>query len=242
MRRFRFFTERNNIRVESSVKLVDFEAAHILNSLRLRKDDEIYLFNGEKEFKAYLTMVSKDAVMAKVTEIYRVDEPNPVKIHLYQALTKQKSFELVLDMATELGVSEITPLETDFTVVNIEDKYTKRKDRWEKIILSATKQSERISIPKINNAMKLDDALETFTGTPLLCTTTPNEKIENFSLDSENSDEVAIFIGPEGGFSPRENALFDSKKLKQYSINNNILRSETATIVALAKLQHILGE
>ena len=246
MRKFRVHTERTNLRVGSSIKLEDFEADHLRKSLRVKKGDEVVIFNGEKEFEAHLTLVSKDAVMAEIDSISKTAIESEVKIHLFQALNKSKSFEFVLEKATELGVNQITPLETEYTVVKASDTGEKKMDRWNKIILSACKQSERIDIPSLSETISIqniENILSQFDLVLFLSTEKESraQKIVNTINSDSQFSSIAVIIGPEGGFSPLEVELLTSiNNVKAVSISNNILRSETAAIVALGYLKIIL--
>ncbi|GAB4287134.1 MAG: 16S rRNA (uracil(1498)-N(3))-methyltransferase [Candidatus Dojkabacteria bacterium] len=240
MRKLRFFTERKNIRTKSSVLLQEFEAEHIRSTLRLSKGDEIYLFNGEKEFRAKLKLVSKGAVMAQVIEEIKVHE-DKIDLHLFQGLSKAKSFEFILEKATELGVTKIIPLETEYSVIKIdEDKTPKKVERWGKIMRSAAKQSERVSIPEITEPVKFYSSLErTFLEDyDYVIFTNPGEEQNlidfcNEILVTDKKIRIGAFIGPEGGFSPFEiEAAKKVKDIKFVSLSQNILRVETAAILA----------
>src|SRR5690606_1186123 len=97
MRRYRFYTERTKLREKSSVKLPDFEAAHIRKSLRLAKGDIVYLFNGEKEFEARIKVASREAVMVQIERVVQIAPQKRVQITLYQGLSKSKSFEEIIE-------------------------------------------------------------------------------------------------------------------------------------------------
>ncbi|MCA9387253.1 16S rRNA (uracil(1498)-N(3))-methyltransferase [Candidatus Dojkabacteria bacterium] len=245
MRRFRVYTERTNLRVGSSVKLPDFEAEHLRKSLRVKKGDEIFIFNGEKEFRAHLTLVSKDAVMAEIDGVLENEFDQAQKIHLIQALNKSKSFEFTLEKATEIGVDSILPIETEYSVVKASDITPKKIDRWDKIILSACKQSERITIPKIFPAINIADL--DFSSYDLILFLSTEEKsnakeINNFVNEIQNARNIAVIVGPEGGFSKSEvDLMLKNKNVVPVSINKNILRSETAAIVVLGYLKIIIS-
>jgi 16S rRNA (uracil1498-N3)-methyltransferase len=257
MRKFRFFTERKNLRPGSSVKLPDFEATHIRKSLRLQKGAEIYLFNGVKEFKAQLTLVTHEVVMARIIS-QEINEKsineNSVELVLFQALTKAASFELILEKATELGVSKILPFESEYSVVKTE-KVLKKTERWNKIVLSACKQAERVGIPEViesTNFQNIFNAAINEGIKDLIVFTLPREKVKEIvnlipikqTLESINSEKIGIIIGPEGGFSPGElKFATEQKELDiHFSIlTNNVLKAETAAIAALAIIDYHFG-
>lgn len=242
MREFRVYSKRTNLRVGSSVKLDDFEAEHLRKSLRVKKNDEIIIFNGEKEFKATLTLVSNDAVMAEIHSTITSEQDTAKKIDLYQALNKSKSFELTIEKATEIGVSSIFPLETEYSIIKTDDISDKKIDRWQKIIISACKQSERISVPTLESPITLTEiqsSLQDYDLILFLSTETVSnaKNISDISDKIQEAKSIAVIVGPEGGFSPTEVELITQiDKLIPVSINKNILRSETAAIVVLGYL------
>lgn len=244
MRRFRFYTERQKIRVGSSVKLPDFEASHIQKSLRLKKGDEIYLFNGEKEFRAKLKLVSKDAVMAEVIEIYANVSDKKIIVDLFQGLTKAKSFEEIIEKTTELGVNAIYPMQTEYSVIDI-DKVESKLSRWNRIILSACKQSERVSIPEIHTPITSKDAPASLTDYDHVFILSPREGKNILTVLNELREEIsetqikiAVLVGPEGGFSKKETDSFNSiSNIQSLQISKSILRSETASSLAIGLLR-----
>jgi 16S rRNA (uracil1498-N3)-methyltransferase len=250
MRRFRFFTERKNLRPGSSVKLPDFEATHIRKSLRLQKGAEVYLFNGVKEFQAVLTLVSHDVVMAKIMSVetnLSISDKEEINLTLFQALTKAPSFELVLEKSTELGVDQIVPFESEYSVVKTE-KVLKKTERWNKIVLSSCKQSERVEIPEVLESTNFQEIFQLAKDQEiedLIIFTLPRSNTKDLInlnsikevLKNIKSSKVGIVIGPEGGFSPGE--LKYAAEIKNMNIHfsilsKNVLKSETAAIAALA--------
>src|SRR5690606_13093614 len=123
MRLNRFYTERKNITLNSSVKLQDSDIRHIRNDLRLKKGDKIVLVNGEKEFLAELRIVGREFVTAKVKKILKVEdfsEESGVDIVLFQALLRSGKFDTIIEKTTQLGIEAIVPVETDFSQMKID--------------------------------------------------------------------------------------------------------------------------
>jgi len=278
MRRHRFFTERFNLRPGSSVKLPDSEINHIKKVLRLKKGDVVYLFNGEKEFKTELSIVSKDVVMGRIVEEYKsaVSEgesqiSSTLEITLFQALIRNNNFEFVLEKATEIGVNRIVPFETEYSVVKV-NKVEHKVERWNKIALAAAKQSERKDIPWIDTPLKFEDAIVFANENKydaVFFFTLPRENL-NVEIESLKAQiekyrktaisasgqipkhekgigkviKVALFIGPEGGFSPKEHETAEQavfRIVSLFSNENTILRAETAAISALSIVKYDLG-
>lgn len=252
----RFYTERTNLRVGSSVKLPDEEAQHIRGSLRLGKNDYVRLFNGESEYVARLTVVSKDVVMAEITEAYFSESPGEkirTKITLFQSLIRIPHFELVLQKATELGVDRIVPLDAEFSQIKL-NNIDKKFIRWEKIILEACKQSERHTIPELLPIAKFNEVIEKFNfydiDLPLFFTTPRASvtKISELTSLKSTADEIissrsiGVFIGPEGGFSPLEHQAAAEANIKFVATSDMILRAETAGITSVALVDYLANQ
>lgn len=252
MRIPRFYSERINLRVGSSVKLRDEDSVHIKKVLRLKAGDKIILFNGEKEFEAALYLVSKDAIMAKVTKITRVEDfsgETQVEITLIQGLLKAGKFELIVEKLTEIGIDNIVPLECEYSQAKV-DKILDKVDRWQRIAIVASKQSERVRIPEILVPMKfkeLNDIKDEFN--QVFVFTIPREnlidrsevEVFNQSMIDKKSRHIAYMIGPEGGFSPKEHEMLRELGFKFVTLpGSNILRSETAALVVGGVLRFVV--
>lgn len=245
----RFYTERLNLRVGSSVKLPDSEIPHIRNSLRMEVGDEIILFNGEKEFKATLYKVSREVVMAKISAELGSEASGSTagaEITLFQAIIKIPQFELIVEKTTELGVHEIVPVAAEFSQIK-HNFFLGKVPRLEKIVLSACKQSERISIPKIGEIHSFEQMLGRLNEFDLfMFATIARGSLSNYAdvlkpikevvANVSKGSKIAIAIGPEGGFSPTEHKKFtehQSSKAQMVAITPTILRAETAAITAV---------
>ena len=248
MREFRFYSERKNLRVGSSVKLPAFEAAHIVKSLRLKKGDEVFIFNGEKEYSAILRLVSREAVMVKIVKEIRAAYEKPFEIDLIQGLSKPKSFEMILEKATEIGINSIVPLNTEYSVINISEKFTSKLERWKKIIISSCKQAKRIHIPEITEPIESNDIKEVSRKYDLILFLTTKEEgrasIINVleEVRESGSAKIGILIGTEGGFSPGEiKGFLELENVKKIKLTENVLRSETAAILTIGACELFLN-
>jgi len=231
MRKLRFFSERLNLRIGSSVKLPDNESTHIRSVLRLKKDSNIIIFNGEKEFKAKLTLVSKKAVMAKIISLERVIDSKSCKVTLFQSLLRAGKFDIIIKRTTELGITKIVPFESDFSQSKKESISQKKLDRWNNIAVSASKQSQRIDIPFVNAPIKFFDIKKMLNDFDLILFCVKSKKSKNLlDIDFKKYKSVCIIIGPEGGFSRDEVEFAQNLNVTFVTFNKNILTSETAAI------------
>ncbi len=244
MRKHRFFLEQQNIKAGDIVTMSPFDSNHIKSVLRLKKGDDIYIFNGEKEFSAKLVLVSSKGTTAKIEKLIKsASKESEKKLTVYLSLIKNPNFELALEKLSELGVDRIIPLETEFTQISAE-KLSKKYERWKKIVVAASKQSGRISVPQIEVAAKLKNVLPNVTSHHDLVLVLSTDKKRNYKnlldLDLKHKNDIAIIIGPEGGFSNLEESLFDKLNLNRININPNILRTETAAIISVGVVKFMV--
>lgn len=248
-----FYTERHNLTVGSSVKLSDEEAEHVRRSLRMSTGDKIVLFNGERKYLAEVNVVTKEAVTAIVREVLEVNSEPERQVTLLQSLIRAYNFELVIQKATELGIDNIIPLSTEFSQVKAE-RVDQKLDRWNKISIEACKQSERINLVNIYSPISFNDVekldllsefdLVFICEVPRLTTSklVDVKPLASFTDEIKLAKNIAIFIGPEGGFSPTEiQTATKWEKIKFVSLNKNVLKSETAAIAVVSFISTVLN-
>lgn len=169
----------------------------------------------------------------------------PVKITLFQGLPKADKMELIIQKAVELGVYRVVPVEMKRCVVKLDAKKAKAKTaRWQQIAEAAAKQSKRAIIPEISEPMSLKNALEFTAGMQVKLI--PYELAEG--MDKTRTlleaitpgQEVAVFIGPEGGFDEAEVQAAMEHGLEPITLGRRILRTETAGMTVLAWLSYLL--
>lgn len=235
----RFFVQHDSIKFEK-VYFNSETSKQITKVLRLRKGDRVIVLDGTGlEYEIELEQMISDAVVGKIIhKSTNSAEPN-IFVTLYQALTPRDKFELVLQKATEVGVSKFVPIETKRSLVKVGDLKLEKFERYQRIIQEASEQSERGVIPLIEQPMKFEDAINQAVKEDLTLIAWEGEQ-EN-SLKSElnkieNVTKVSIFIGPEGGFEEGEIEYGKSKGAKTVSLGPRILRTETAGIVLTANI------
>ncbi len=242
MRLNRFYTERKNIRTGSSVKLSDYDANHVRKVLRLSKGDKITVFNGEKEFLAELILVTREFATARLLELIKEEDFSKpkVEITLFQSLLKAGKLEDILEKTTELGIDHIVPVVAEFSQSFYENTNSKY-ERFNKIILSACQQSERLTIPELHKPIDFDGVINLKEQFDVIYFFTIPRKASPESIDTKflsmipkEYSKIAVFIGPEGGFSPTEHKLAKEAGFEFVTFTDSILRSETAAITAVA--------
>ena len=204
------------------------ESKHIIKVLRKKDSDILFVTNGLGFlFKTEITLASDNKCTVKIISFEKSVMPK-FKLHLVVAPTKMNDrFEWFLEKATEIGIHEITPIICDRSerkVINTE--------RFDKIILTAMKQSNVLFLPKLNNAISFKDFLkQKQEGVNFIahCEETDKKSLKSVLKPNEN---VTILIGPEGDFTEKEIELALDSNYIPVSLGNTRLRTETAAIVA----------
>ena len=204
------------------------ESRHIIKVLRKKDSDILHVTNGLGFlFETEITLASDNKCIVQVLSIKKADKP---KFHLHLAVAPTKMndrFEWFLEKATEIGIQEITPVICDRSerkVINLE--------RFEKIILSAMKQSNETYLPKLNEAISFKEFIKQKNeGLQLIahCEETDKKSLKEILKPNES---VTMLIGPEGDFSEKEIALALENNYQPVTLGNTRLRTETAAIVA----------
>ena len=138
---------------DSSLDLDGSAARHLSSALRMKVGQEITLFNGQGgEYAATLTEVGKNKVSVKVVEYRDINRESALKVHLVIGVSRGERMDLIVQKATELGATEITPLFTERTEVKLNGERLEKKVRhWQQIAISACEQCQRNSVPRINS-------------------------------------------------------------------------------------------
>ncbi len=154
-------------------------------------------------------------------------------------LLKEQKMDLVLQKATELGVTKIIPVTMERSIVKLDDsKEVKKIDRWSKICKEASEQSKRNSIPVISNIMTLKELVKE-EGIKIVCSTIEKENnLKKFLTEHKNYDKIIIVVGPEGGISSKEEEYLVSEGFTRVSLGKRIMRVETVPIFILSALNY----
>ena len=220
---------------ENSTNLLSKEHTHyVVNVMRLKRGSNINFFNSEGEWKSEIVFLDKDRVEVKIIE--KIKQPKELSnIELAICLVKKNPMETILQKATELGVSKITPIISERTEVK-ELNY----DRANKIVIEATEQSNQLSPPKIFEVTKLKDFLDNLDGTSKLLFADVNSTNNLNAETLKQGNPISVLIGPEGDFSPSErDFILGNSNVTSFTISRNILRSDTAVISAISLVNFI---
>ena len=214
------------------------QAAHLARVLRAEPGQIFDVVAGGFLHRAEITTVSPDRVDFTLHEELESDAALP--LHLYLAIFKFDHFEWAVEKATELGVARITPVLARRTEKHLAQAAIKRVERWRKIAHEASQQSRRTAVPAIADPTTLKAALpgEQAATRILLSETEQNTPL---SAALNGAADVALAIGPEGGWAAEEILLFGAKEWTQVTLGPRILRAETAAIAAIAIAGSVLG-
>jgi len=231
MARRRFFVDA----VQSGrARITGPDAHHLTRVLRVEAGQHFEISDNQNVYLAEVESARKDLVMFTVEERVAVDAP-VVRTTLLASLVRFERFEWIIEKATELGVEQIVPLETERTERGLRTAAEKRVVRWNRVAREASEQSRRARLPEIREAVGLSDAckiesdyrylLEEAQAPPIL-TVLPQPR--------RAGDRVALLLGPEGGWTDRERELVSGAGWRAVSLGHEILRAETAAIAGLA--------
>ncbi len=227
MRLHRFYISQ----VIGDKKSLDIDSPELVNQvhkvLRLKTGDMLIAFDGSGlDYTCTIADFRGDTMVLSVIEKNKSRFMPAREITLCAAIVKKDTFEWIVEKATELGVSCIVPI-----VAERSEKKSLNEDRLKKIALEASEQSGRGSVPVIDIIIDLDQALKKFAGQRVAVFHTEGE-----SFNSNSTQVDVAFIGPEGGWSPKEIEMFQQNNFPIYSLGSQVLRAETAVVAALSKL------
>lgn len=240
----RFFVTPDAIG-EALIHITDRDDVHHIRTvLRLSPGDRIEVSDSAAfEYLTEIERISPGTVSVRILDKQGFASEPTVRITLFQAVPKQGKMELIIQKAVELGVAEIVPVETERTVAVEKGRDANRIQRWNKIAAEAVKQCKRGIVPPVGDRIRFSEMLKRFSDFDLVLF--PYENEENRTLKAalrpENAkvpDRVALVIGPEGGFSPREAAEAAAAGAVTVSLGKTTLRTETAGLAALAMLAY----
>ena len=215
-----FFKESLSLNLNS---ILDKSQSHYLSKvMRIKTNESFSLFNQSGEWEAKVLDINKGIVEFTVTKKLRSAESEK-EIWLAFAPIKLNYLNLMIQKATEIGITRFIPILTERTVVR-----KLNEKRINKIIVEASEQSNRLKVPSLDKLTKFDTFLKSNQNTNIIF---GDLNTNNKKLDLKNKEPLCILIGPEGDFSVRERENISKlKKIIPLKINDNILRSETAAI------------
>lgn len=216
------------------------EAHHILHVKRAKVGNKITLFDGKGlEYIANITEISCDKLRVSIEQSKTVDREAHVDITIAFSVPKGKLVNFLIQKCAELGVKTLIPLHCDRSVVDIRSKSDEKVEKWNKIVIEASKQCKRNYITKIENVMLFDGLINTVCNydLSLIACTESHAKTLKSALNEHLSKKIIIcIIGPEGGFTGRELEMAEKAGCVPINLGPSTLRIETAAIAISSML------
>lgn len=269
---YQFFVNSAQIDVEKkTVWVTGADVNHIRNVLRMKVGEEIAVSNGQdgREYRCAIRAfhapdedmeadsggkgakhngsMGEACVECELRFIKEDAVELPSKIYLFQGLPKADKLELIIQKAVELGVYQVIPVETKRSVVKLDEKKAKAKTaRWQQIAEAAAKQSKRGIVPEVKEPMSFKNALELVKAMDVKLIpyelAEGMEKTRQLIESVKPGQEIAVFIGPEGGFDEAEIEAAVGAGLEPITLGRRILRTETAPLAVLSWLGYRLEQ
>jgi len=233
--------------LNETLKLSDDAFGHIVRVLRLVENDIITLFNGNDtyQYAARLVDVKKKHASVEIISREAIENESPLNIHLGQGISRGDRMDFTLQKSVELGVNKITPLFTERCGVKLSvERLAKKREQWQKIVISACEQSGRCIVPEVTQPMFIQDWLAQETDA-LKLNLHPKAQYSIMTLPLEISNEkqrVRLLIGPEGGLSDEEISQANQADFQDILLGPRVLRTETAALTAITALQCRFGD
>ena len=227
---------------DSMVELPDNVVRH-LNVLRVKNTEEIVLFNGNgKSYPALPEVLEKRRASVRILREEATDNESPLNITLVQAVSSAERMDFTLQKSVELGVAEIRPVISERCVVRLSgERAEKRVARWQEIVVSACEQSGRNIVPKVLPLTTYAQALQQLPQetTKLLMSLNRAQKLSDVR---PQSCKVVFMVGPEGGWTEKEEQQAFDAGFQSVTLGKRVLRTETASLAAIATMQTLWGD
>ncbi len=225
----------------AELELEERAAHYLLKVLRMEAGRELVLFNGQGgEFPAVIAEKTKSRVIVKTGDKQEINRESPLDTHLGIGISRGERMDWVLQKATELGVTAITPLFSERTEVKLNgDRLDKRVQHWQNILISACEQCQRNVLPVLHPPRQLNEFLADDRAEQRFVL---HHRAETRLADLPPPASASLLIGPEGGLSVDEIALAAQYNFTPLKLGERVLRTETAPVAALAIMQHLWGD
>jgi 16S rRNA (uracil1498-N3)-methyltransferase len=239
----RYFT---NLIKEKQAILKPEDHHHIKHVMRFKVGDEVSVCDLEGHCYLGTFQEIQDQIVVSIANELPSTEL-PLRVSIGQALIRKDRFEYMLQKATELGMHRVIPLNTKYSIVDLDEKKAaKKRERWQKIVLEASEQSRRNLVPSVEEIIDLKDLdLSPYDAVFVAYEQAQESKSLHQLLETTSYSNILLLVGPEGGFHPKEiERLKAYEKVHIGGLGKRILRSETASSYFLSVVSYVyeLGE
>ncbi len=226
------------LNIGDELTLDNYASHHLFKVLRFPQGQNITLFNGDGTNYTVEVLEAKKYCVVKVLDQTPNIVESKLNLTLAQGIAKGEKMDFLIQKAIELGVNKIIPILTEHCVVKlIGDKLAKRQSHWQKIVIGACEQSGRSIVPEVTQPMLLDEYLQQ----PVVNGFVLHHRAEKSLLDADVVTQASILIGPEGGLSEVEIEQATKAGYQSLLLGSRVLRTETASLVAIANMQLLWG-
>jgi 16S rRNA (uracil1498-N3)-methyltransferase len=221
---------------------------HLRESLRLHPGDTLTVTDDRSlRYRTEVLEVTAKHLIGRILDTVTAPAKTSPSLILAQALLKGEKMDWVIQKATELGVDRIVPIHATHSVVKLHTDRTEHQlARWQRIALEAAQQSERWSVPHIDEPAKISELLTCYgttrTSRIMLAERSTGFSLQTIALPTEPQNNVLLLIGPEGGWAKEELRLAEDQGYAAITLGPRILRAETAAIAVISILQSRTGE
>lgn len=210
---------------------------HIKKVMRCKNNDKIEVVYDEKVYLCNIDDI--DNLTLSILDTYEEDRKSNINLTIAVSLVQEQKFDLILQKLTELGVSTIIPVKTERSIVKIDNiKEEKKQKRWETICKEASEQSHRTSIPNITKIMTMKELINNKKQLNLICSLSDTTKPLDEYL-KQDLKEILFIVGPEGGFTNKEESFLIENGFKCTTLGKRVLRVETAAIYVASIINYI---
>jgi len=219
-------------------------ALHVTRVLRLGAGDKVTLFNGDgADYPSEINGLQKDSVTLKVRSPVPARAESPLAITLVQGIARGERMDLVVQKATELGVTAIVPVATARSVVRLDaDTRAKKLAHWRGVAIAACEQCGRATLPAIAEPADFESWLARPAQPETLRVLLSPHAEASLVATAAGAARIEMLVGPEGGLDDAERDLALTVGYRACRLGPRVLRSETAAVAALAVLQSTSGD
>jgi len=234
MKKYRFFVDSKSHTARNFLITDKTTVGHISLVLRLKKGDEIILFDGfGTEYEAKIGYIDKKQVAGLILRAYQCQLPDKPKVLLAQSLPRAGKMDDIVRMNTEAGIIGFILFESENSIPKVEDYTETKVEHLKKVAQEALRQSEGVLLPEFKGPIKFNDLLKADADKKIILHSRDVEGSINLKeIQIQKNETVVLVIGPEGGLSPREVESAKSAGFTIAHLDMPILRTETAGIVA----------
>ena len=229
----RYFSKEKN---DNCFILKEDDYYHIKTVMRMKNDDKIQVVYEEQPYLCKIQNMEKEMQIIIEKPLEKSEEKIP-EVTLLIPVLKEQKMDYILQKATELGVTRIVPVIMSRSIVKVDSKEEKKRERWTRIVKEASEQSFRNTIPEISPIQKINNL--DIDGLKLICSTIEKENtIKRVFQNHSNCDKISMLIGPEGGIDPKEELILKEKGFIPVTLGNRIMRVETVPLYLMSIINY----